>query len=113
MRITTTEWNDLARLGRAIRLAEDEIRHEAATTFQHLAQAEAPVETGFLRDNIVIEEQGDRTILVIALAFYAFLVNGGTRFQAANPFWDRALVQFGPILDELAGRAWMKHARGA
>ncbi len=58
---------------------------------QELAQSNAPVRTGFLRDSITTEMLGDFTGTVTVGAYYGVYVNYGTRFMAAQPFWNVAL----------------------
>jgi hypothetical protein len=62
-------------------------------------QAEAPVRTGFLRDSI---ETNYKEGIVVALAPYASYVNYGTYKMAANPFFERGIINsLGEIKDRL------------
>lgn len=64
-------------------------RAAANATADHIAEVArqgAPVRTGFLRDSI--RAVG---IEVSVGAFYGAWVNYGTRFMAAQPFWDQAV----------------------
>ena len=45
----------------------------------------APVDTGFMRDNIHAQKDGDNAV-VISEALYSGWVEWGTRFMAARPF---------------------------
>lgn len=57
-----------------------------AFLIQRQAQVLAPVDTGFLRNNIFVEEDGDWARLIVATAEYAIFVEYGTRFVPAQPF---------------------------
>jgi HK97 gp10 family phage protein len=50
-------------------------------------QERAPVDTGFLRDNISVTNSDDTAAQVSSLADYSFFVEFGTRFMAAQPFF--------------------------
>jgi HK97 gp10 family phage protein len=58
-----------------------------------LAQANAPVDTGFLRDSIVAEMIDEFSGTVTVGAYYGIYVEMGTRFMAAQPY-------FYPAVDE-------------
>src|SRR6266700_5356466 len=60
---------------------------------QELAQSNAPVRTGFLRDSITTEMIDDFTGTVTVGAYYGIYVEMGTRFMAAQPY-------FYPAVDE-------------
>jgi HK97 gp10 family phage protein len=70
---------------------------DAASTIVNDAQANAPVKTGNLRDNIQISETSDTGITILSNADYSGFVEFGTRYMDAQPFFqpafDRGVVE--------------------
>lgn len=64
-----------------------------ATRVRRYARAKAPVDTGYLRSTIQRERLGERAHRVYVGAHYGIYVNYGTRYQAAQPFWEPAIAQ--------------------
>lgn len=64
----------------------EEILDIYALLIQRQAQILAPVDTGFLRNNIFVEHDGRWARLIVASAEYAVFVEYGTRYVAAQPF---------------------------
>lgn len=67
-----------------------------ANDLQETMQGLAPVDTGFLRDNIVVVQQGPLVVAVESQAEYSAHVNYGTRFMAAQPFVEPAIKEVKP-----------------
>lgn len=57
---------------------------------------EAPVDTGFLRASVSSRFDGSRGVVTVGAEYGAY-VNYGTRYQGANPFFDRAVDRFRPV----------------
>lgn len=55
-----------------------------------VSKAEAPIDTGFLRGSIDLEQTGRFSFRIVARASYAAYVHDGTRFINANPYMSRA-----------------------
>lgn len=72
-----------ANIGEALRQAAELIVSEA--------QANAPVDTGHLRDSIEVTEESDDSVTVVAGAEYAAYVEYGTSKMAAQPFFEPAI----------------------
>jgi HK97 gp10 family phage protein len=69
---------------------------ETAQKIVDLAQANAPMRTGFLRDSIhTAPGDGEMSSSVIVEAYYAPFVELGTRFMSAEPFFFPAVEQVG------------------
>jgi HK97 gp10 family phage protein len=66
---------------------------EGAQLIVDSAQANAPVDTGFLRDSIQVAEESDTSVTVVAEAEYAAFVEYGTRFMSAQPFFEPAIEE--------------------
>lgn len=68
-----------------------EALREIAQVIVDAAQANAPVDTGFLRDNIQIQDESDTSVTVVSQAEYSSFVEFGTRYMAAQPFFEPAI----------------------
>jgi HK97 gp10 family phage protein len=55
------------------------------------AQQAAPVDTGYLRDNIQITSQTDKEVVVESRAEYSGYVEYGTVYMQAQPFFEPAV----------------------
>src|SRR5580765_379846 len=60
---------------------------QVAEQFVSNAQADAPVLTGYLRDNIEITDQSSDSVTVESSAPYSGFVDGGTIYQEPQPFF--------------------------
>ncbi len=69
----------------------EQVIQNAARDVQKGAMQRAPVDTGFLRDNINAEQQTPLEWWVIAHAEYSIYQELGTRFMRAHPFLFPAL----------------------
>jgi hypothetical protein len=97
----------------------------AALQVEH-HQAEAPIgqeiyrdldgnwHPGWLRESVVATPLPGGGQWVQVEAVYGIFVNNGTRYMAANPFWDRATMrtelQTEDILDRLMPEFWARTA---
>ena len=116
-------------LARAIRPACQTISSDTARFTEAAAAANAPVETGFLASSVYsitpkygstygtmgtppgdsyalparVPDGPDDSVVGVA-ANYGGYVNGGTRFMAAQPFWDDAVEQGKAVFPEEAAR---------
>ena len=63
----------------------------AGDAFVDSAQGQAPVDTGFLRDNIQVTESSDREVVIESQANYSLFVEEGTRYMSAQPFFFQAI----------------------
>ena len=69
------------------------VLQEAADTFVSKAQSKAPVDTGFLRDNIEVESVSDINAVVTSGAEYSIYVEEGTSRMSAQPFMQPTLSE--------------------
>ncbi len=69
----------------------EQVIQKAAMDIEKDAKTRAPVDTGFLRDNINAEQQTPLEWWVIAHAEYSIYQELGTRFMRAHPFLFPAL----------------------
>ena len=71
-----------------------------------LAQARAPVDTGFLRDSIVAAMIDEFEGTVTVGAFYAGFVEFGTRKMAAQPYFYPAVDEASTRWDAVLAAMW-------
>ena len=95
-RVVRNRWPTM---GKAIRDRQVERRRKAAADFRDSAKRRAPVDTGELRDGIVVVEQGDQTSVVESQAQHSAPVNNGHHTRSGSwvppqPFWDATLEEF-------------------
>jgi len=64
---------------------------ESADAMVSEMKSSAPVDTGFLRDNIMITNQNSYAIQVSSLAYYSVFIEFGTSRMAAQPFFLNAV----------------------
>lgn len=125
----TVIFNLFPMLAQALRPACQTISSDTARFLEAAAAANAPVDTGFLAssvysvtpkygstygtmgtppgDSYALPEQqpaGPDDSVVSVAANYGGFVNGGTRFQNAQPFWDDAIEQTKAFFPEQASR---------
>jgi HK97 gp10 family phage protein len=62
----------------------------AGDAFVNSASAVAPVDTGFLRDNIAVTESSNTEVVIESQADYSLFVEEGTRNMSAQPFFFQA-----------------------
>lgn len=67
-----------------------EALQSAGDAFVDSAQGMAPVDTGFLRDNIEITESSDTEIVIVSQAEYSGFQEFGTRKMQAQPYFFQA-----------------------
>ena len=67
-----------------------EALQSAGNVFVDSAQIEAPVDTGFLRDNIEITSASDTEIVIESQAEYSGFQEFGTRYMSAQPYFFQA-----------------------
>ncbi len=77
------------------------IRKVTFDTESHMKQL-APVDTGFLRNSIQSEFEGDLTGVIGVGAEYAAHVNYGTTNMAAQPFFEPAMERAKSVLEAAA-----------
>lgn len=70
-----------------------EILLDVAELFISKAQSNAPVDTGFLRDNIKITEKTADRVVVTSEAEYSIYVEEGTSKMGSQPFMQPALAE--------------------
>jgi HK97 gp10 family phage protein len=63
----------------------------AGDAFINDAQASAPVDTGFLRDNIQVVSSSDTELVIESQADYSGFVEYGTSRMSAQPFFEPAI----------------------
>lgn len=68
-----------------------EALREIAQIIVDEAQANAPVDTGYLRDHIRMTEESDTSVTVVSEAEYSSFVEFGTRYMSAQPFFEPAI----------------------
>lgn len=73
------------------------------TLLEGLVAAQAPVDTGFLKNSVRGEASGSIGVVRVGAEYGAY-VNYGTRRMAPNPFFDRALDQFRPMWARIVER---------
>jgi HK97 gp10 family phage protein len=66
---------------------------EIVNFFVETAQGNAPVDTGFLRDNIAIESLDKDSAIVTSGAEYSIFVEEGTSNMSPQPFMQPALAE--------------------
>ncbi len=81
------------------------VRSEASNIIQNTAlrvekraKANAPVDTGYLKQHITAEKTGELSADVTSLAEYSFYNEFGTRKMAAHPYMRPALNQEQPFI---------------
>jgi HK97 gp10 family phage protein len=62
----------------------------AGDAFVNAAQGQAPVDTGYLRDNISITSSSDTEVVIESQADYSRYVEEGTWKMSAQPFFFQA-----------------------
>ncbi len=113
-----SDFNRWAELAGKLKPAVQKGVKEAAYAMQSNIQSGAPVQTGFMRDNVYVSAPGestygqgmgpptddvyllpeikpedDMTAIVGAAAEYSAFVNYGTRHMPAQPFFDQGVEQ--------------------
>lgn len=73
---------------------------DAAEKALELARKLAPVDTGFMRDSIVVTKPGPMSRSLRAVARYSYFVEYGTRKMAARPFLAPALFLYRSLLEK-------------
>ena len=74
---------------------------EAADIFIENAQTNAPVDTGFMRDNITVIDSSDTSITITSEAGYSGFVEYGTRKMDSQPFFEPAIDQSVPEIQQV------------
>lgn len=74
---------------------------DAADVFMDNAQSNAPVDTGFMRDHILLTEQSDTSITITSEAGYSGFVEYGTRKMDSQPFFEPAVEESIPEIEQL------------
>lgn len=77
----------------ALRSGMGDALREIAQVIVDSAQANAPVDTGYLRDNIQIQSESDTEVIVVSAAEYSTFVEHGTRYMSAQPFFEPAIEE--------------------
>jgi HK97 gp10 family phage protein len=75
----------------ALREGIAEALQNAGDAFVDSAQGAAPVDTGFLQDNIAITSTSDTEVVIESLAEYSLFVEEGTWKMTAQPYFFQAL----------------------
>ena len=129
MALSGVLYNLFPALARALRPACQTISSDTARFIEAAVAANAPVRTGFMAssaysvtpkygstystmgtppgDSYALPEQtpdGPDDSVVGVAANYGGYVNYGTRFMAAQPFWDEALAQGAQVFPAEAGK---------
>jgi HK97 gp10 family phage protein len=78
---------------------------QGAELIVNYAQANAPVDTGYLRDHIEISEESDTSVTVVSGAEYSGFVEHGTSKMAAQPFFEPAIEQARGEIEQLLRNA--------
>lgn len=86
--------SEMREFSRKTQRALQEVLDTYAFEIQRMAQQLAPVDTGFLRSNIYVQDDGEWTRLVISGADYSAYVEFGTRTMQAQPFLVPAAEHF-------------------
>lgn len=81
-----------------------DILSELGTNVVSLAQDKAPVDTGFLRDNISITEESPTRVVVTSEADYSIYVEEGTSRAPAQPFMGPAVQETQNQTQTIAGK---------
>ena len=71
----------------------------SAIIFQRRARKEAPVDTGFLRNNIIYHQPREYSIIIESRAIYSTAVHYGHRTTPAQPYFERAIRKTGRQID--------------
>lgn len=101
------DWNPF-RARKALQETAAEVRRRAAEHMAERARMYAPVDTGFLKSEIVVvSPSGSRSSHVLARADYSQFVEfghlaGGVTWVAPNPFMRRALADTARAFPEIA-----------
>jgi len=108
--------NDLDAVARGIDWLASAWPYNMATLQEAHHQQEAPLgqefyrdldgnwHPGWLRESVDTTELPDGGQLTTVWAVYGIYVNNGTRFMAANPFWERATLRTEREADGLTDR---------
>ena len=64
---------------------------ESAQRIERAAKLNAPVDTGYLRQNIAAKKTGNLQARVDSFAVYSFYQEYGTRYMAAQPYFRPAI----------------------
>lgn len=81
------------------------INEYAASIVEH-AKQNAPVRTGYLRDHIHVEREGDESVAAVSEAPYSEAVNFGTARRAPNPFFSLAIQQASEDVEALVRKVF-------
>jgi len=105
----SADFNHFPELAALLEPVLAEIVSETADEVQQSAQANAPVETGYLRDSITVEDGESSTEKVVVVgADYGVYVEFGTRHMTAEPYLtpaaEAAQAVFEEKLSELESR---------
>lgn len=65
---------------------------QSADAMVSAMQSSCPVDTGFLRDNIMITNQNSYAIQVSSLAYYSIFIEFGTYKMSPEPFFLSAAI---------------------
>ena len=80
-------------LSKDLESVETESIQEICDMLVEKAQSKAPVDTGFLRDNIVVESVSAGKGVVTSQADYSIYVEEGTSRQSPQPFMEPARLE--------------------
>lgn len=110
--VNTTQ-RRLESFSRTVQRDLQEVLDVYAFLIQRQAQILAPVDTGFLRNNIIVEVDGKWARIIKATAEYAIFVEMGTRFTPAQPFLAPAARSyqrdFRAACQQAINNAWKGH----
>jgi HK97 gp10 family phage protein len=97
--------NDFPRIAGAVPGRVRDAVHATGFRIEGLAKQKAPVDTGYMRNNITNEPGGDASTTIDSRALYSLFQERGTRFMRAQPFFTPAVEEGKTILKTLVTEA--------
>jgi HK97 gp10 family phage protein len=93
MAMTGVVFNRFPEIAAAFPVQLHKVVVQTTEIIQQIAQSNAPVRTGFLRDSITTTMLDEFTGNVTVGAYYGIYVEMGTRFMAAQPYFYPAVEE--------------------
>lgn len=93
MRVTHNNWDAIKD---TLAAQADVVASKIALDLEAQAKTMAPVDTGTLKNSIQAMRVGAAHWRIVVGVEYGAYVNYGTRFMAAQPFWDNAWAKITP-----------------
>ena len=80
--------NWITKMGTVMAKVPNDVMGQIVTEGVQYMQSKAPVDTGYMRANILGYVTGGGNAVITSEAYYSGFVNFGTRFMSAQPFFS-------------------------